>query len=231
MEKDMRRYKRFAIDSMKIKGRIMFSKIVDIIDISLGGISLKADRRLNIGNEYILKIDEKGLYISVKAIVVWSSLHQSRKAANGDLVPIYAVGMRFSESSNDKISELIKFITPAKHKDMVAGEAPNANDLRLHIRVHVGDSGKAVLTYPEDYSIRTVSMNGMLIETGNVLKVEEQVSLEISLPGDNSINSRGRIVSCTPIKDSPGHYAIGIEFLNMPPDNSRLLDRFISMLS
>ena len=73
-------------------------------------------------------------------------------------------------------------------------------------------------------------MSGMLIETGNVLKVEEKILLEISLPGNNSISSRGRVVSCTPMKDSPEHYAIGIEFLNMPPDNSRLLGRFIGML-
>ena len=231
MEKNVRRYKRFTIDSMKIKGRIMFSKIVDIIDISLGGIALKADRRLNIGNEYILKIDEKGLHISLKATVVWASLHQSIKSANGDLVPIYAVGMKFNESSNEKISELIKFIAPDKHKDQVAGEVRKANDLRFHMRFHVGDGGKAVLTCPENYSIRTVSMSGMLIETGNVLKVEEKISLEISLPENNTINSHGRVVSCTPVKDNPEHYAIGIEFLNMPPDNSRLLGRFISMLA
>jgi len=72
---------------MKIKGRIMYSKIVDIIDISLGGIALKADRRLNIGNQYILNIDEIGLHISLKATVVWASLHHSIKSANGDLVP------------------------------------------------------------------------------------------------------------------------------------------------
>ena len=98
MEKNERRYKRFTIESMKVKGRIMFSKIVDIIDISLGGISLKADRRLNIGNEYILKFDEKGLHISIKATVVWASLHESVKSANGDLVPIYSVGMKFNGS-------------------------------------------------------------------------------------------------------------------------------------
>jgi len=231
MVKDMRRYKRFAIDTMKVKGRIMFSKIVDIIDISLGGIALKADRRLNIGSEYILKIDEKGLHISVKATVVWASLHQSVKSANGDLVPIYAVGMKFNGASNEKISELIKIIAPAQYKDQAAREAADTNDLRIHMRFHVGDGGKAVLTCPENYSIRNVSMNGMLIEAGNVLKVDEKISLEISLPGNSSITSHGRVVSCTQMKDSPEQYAIGIEFLNMPPDNSGLLGRFISMLT
>jgi c-di-GMP-binding flagellar brake protein YcgR len=74
-------------------------------------------------------------------------------------------------------------------------------------------------------------MSGMLIETANVLKEEEKISLEISLPENNSINSQGRVVSCTRIKDSPGTYAVGIEFLNMPPDKSRLLGKFIGMLS
>jgi len=231
MEKDKRRYKRFTIEPMKIKGRIMFSKIVDIIDISLGGIALKADRRLDIGSEYIMKFDEIGLRISVKATVVWASLHQSVKAANGDLVPIYAVGMKFHGAANEKISELIKFLAPPQHKDKITGGARDADDLRFHIRFHVGDGGKAVLTSPENYSIRNVSMSGMLIETTNALKMEEKISLEISLPGNNSITSHGRVVSCTPLNEDPEHYAIGIEFLDMPQDNSRLLGKFISMLS
>lgn len=231
MEKNARRYKRFAIEAMKIKGRLMFSKVVDIIDVSLGGISLKADRRLNIGSEYILKIEEKGLQVSIKATVVWASLLESIKSANGDLVPIYAVGMKFNESGNDKISRLIEFIAPDMNRDHAAGEAGKSNDLRIHMRFHLNDGGKAVLTCPENYSIRTVSMSGMLIETGNVLKVEERISLEITLPENNSITSRGRVVSCTPIEENPEHYAVGIEFLNMPPDNSGLLGRFISMLS
>jgi len=231
MENNVRRYQRYTIDSMKIKGRIMYSKIVDIIDISLGGIALKADRRLNIGNQYILNIDEIGLHISLKATVVWASLHHSIKSANGDLVPIYAVGMKFNETSNEKISQLIKFIAPDKHKDHVSSGVGKTNDLRFHIRFQVGAGGKAVLTCPENYSIRTVSMSGMLIETEDALKVEEQISLEISLPENNTINSHGRVVSCTPVKDNPKHYAVGIEFLDMPPDHSGLLGRFISMLA
>jgi hypothetical protein len=42
----------------------------------------------------------------------------------------------------------------------------------------------------------------MLIETGKALKVEEKISLEISLPENTTINSSGRVVSCTPVKDN-----------------------------
>ena len=227
-----RRHNRFAIDSMKIKGRIMLSKIVDIIDISLGGISLKTDRRLNIDNEYILKIEEKGLHFSVKASVVWASLHESRKSANGDLVPIYAVGMKFNDASNDKISELIKFIASPGQEKQVAAATRLAKDLRFHMRLRISDKGKAVLDCPEEYAIRTISMGGMLIETGNALPVEEKIPMEISLPENNSINFLARVVSCTPVTDkSPEAYAIGIEFLNMPSDHSKLLDGFISLLA
>ena len=232
MEKNTRRYERFTIDSLKINGRITFSKIVDIIDISLGGISLKTDRRLNIGNEYTLNINEKGLDISVKATVVWASLHQSVKSANGDLVPIYAVGMKFNESSNEKISELIKSIASPGQAKQIADAARSAKDLRFHMRLHISDSGKAALDCPEDYAIRTISMGGMLIETGKVLTVEDKIPLEISLPENNSINFLARVVSCTPLADRhPEVYAIGIEFLDMPPDQIKLLERFVRVLS
>jgi Tfp pilus assembly protein PilZ len=232
MERDKRRYKRYSTDSIKVNGRIMLSKIVDIIDISLGGIALKADRRLNIGNEYILKIEEKDLQFSAKATVVWASLHESRRSGNGDMVPIYAAGMKFNAGQNDKISELIKFIASPGQARQVADATRLAKDLRFHMRLRINHKGKAVLDCPEEYAIRTISMGGMLIETENVLAVEDKIPMEISLPENNTINFLARVVSCTPVKEKrPEAYAIGIEFLNMPPDHKELLEGFVSMLA
>lgn len=231
MEHEKRRHKRLTLKSTKINGKIMFSKVVDIIDISLGGISLKTDRRLNIGNEYVLKIDEKGVGFSLKAIVIWASLHECIKSPAGDLTPIYAVGMKFSDVSDTAISELIQFIDSNKLMEQSAGEGRGAKEIRLHMRFQVSPGGKAALTCSDIYTIKTISMGGMLIETGNALDVEKRLPLEISLPEDNTINCFVRVVTCTPIPDrDAGQYKIGLEFVDMTEDNSRVLDTFISML-
>ncbi len=231
MEKDKRRHQRLTLNATKINGKIMFSKIVDILDISLGGISLKTDRRLNIGNEYALRIDDQGIDFSLKAIVIWASLHECIKADTGDLTPIYAVGMKFKDVPDEKISELIKFIDSHKQREQGPGERREAEDIRFHMRFHVSTSGKAALTCSGVYMIRTISMGGMSIETGNALEVEQRLPLELTLPGESRINFFARVVTCTPLKNKdPQRYAIGLEFVSMPEDTSRILHRSISML-
>jgi len=110
MNANKRRYKRFTISRINITGRMLFANSVDIIDISAGGISLKTDKRLDMGGDYTLKLEGKDGIIGVKCTVVRSSLHECRKADNGDLVPVYSVGMKFNNVSPEKIRELERII-------------------------------------------------------------------------------------------------------------------------
>ena len=210
---------------------MVLASAVDIIDISLSGISLKLDRRLNLGKDYALQIEGNDISISVKGAVIWAALHESRKSKSGDLVPIYSVGMKFNDISKEKISELITFIDSHAMEKLAPGQVHRPSGLRFHLRFHVNSSGKAVLTCTENFKVREISMGGMRIEAGNVLKGEEQISLEIALPDNSQISFLGRIVTCLPIDDTEKEsYAIGIEFLNIPEDNARQLEQFISML-
>lgn len=55
-----RRHRRYKVNSTDIQGTIIFASYVKINDISIGGISLTAEKRLFIGNEYTLN------YLEVK---------------------------------------------------------------------------------------------------------------------------------------------------------------------
>ena len=46
---DKIQYKRFAVDVKDMYSKIVLANDVKILDISLSGISMKADRRLNLG--------------------------------------------------------------------------------------------------------------------------------------------------------------------------------------
>lgn len=74
---ERRRHKRFSVDILEISGKMVLARYVKILDISIGGVSFKADRRLHIGHEYTLKILGKGKELSVKGIVMRSLLSES----------------------------------------------------------------------------------------------------------------------------------------------------------
>jgi hypothetical protein len=107
---NQRQYERFDVGITEISGDIMFANEVTILNISLGGISLRADRRLNVGKEYTVKMKVNDNFISVKGKVVWSLLSESRNDSNGDFVPIYTVGIQFVDGSGKKIEEIIEFV-------------------------------------------------------------------------------------------------------------------------
>ncbi|MBI5846848.1 MAG: PilZ domain-containing protein [Nitrospirae bacterium] len=231
MGQEHRKFKRFATDIMKINGKMMFASTVDIIDISLGGISLQIDRTLKMGSEYMLRIETKDRSISVKGAVIWSTLSGSRKTAEGDVVPLYSVGMRFDDLASEKINTLIKFIESYKaEKDSV--ELHSLSGLRVNMRFHVVANGKFILTCPEDFSVKKISLGGMLIESENALELDQQWPMEITLPGDSEISFAGRVASCIPIETAETkRFAIGVEFLNMPEENTEKLTGFIGTLS
>src|SRR5512146_692956 len=94
---DKRRHKRFRLDVIEINGKMSLADKVKIIDISLGGIAIKADRRLNIGREYTIRLEEKGKIIDVKGVVVRSELSGIEEGNKGEQVSIYKAGMLFKE--------------------------------------------------------------------------------------------------------------------------------------
>ncbi len=105
-----RRHKRFKLDSVEINGKMVFATYVKILDISIGGVSLKADRRLNIGSEYVLKLEGGNSIISAKGMVVWSALSGAREVRGGEVAPVYTAGMKFTDVSAERINQLLAFI-------------------------------------------------------------------------------------------------------------------------
>ncbi len=128
---EKRRYQRFVVEG--IEGTLMFATEVDIIDISINGVALRADRRLEIGREYTLKLEFKDKGISLNGVVVWSVLSELGKGHHEEKVPIYKAGMRFSNVISEKMATLLDFIEENKL----------ALDHRLTIRFDVRSPDRA----------------------------------------------------------------------------------------
>jgi hypothetical protein len=228
---ERRRYKRFTIDIMEISGMMVLATYIKILDISIGGVSFKADRRLNIGREYTLKIEGRGKALTVKGAIVRATLTESMKDSRGNIVPIYSAGMKFTEVAEQKVEEIAAFIeNNLKHvnKDV---DIYSSSGRRHYLRVYIEIPERSLLKFHESYRVKNISIGGMLIESEFPQEIEAVLPLEIFFTEDQSMKVSGRVVSCSRVQGrETACYDIGMEFLDMPEKARKTLHEFILSL-
>jgi c-di-GMP-binding flagellar brake protein YcgR len=220
---EKRSFKRFTLKVLEVSGKMIFASDVEVVDISIGGISIKADRRLNIGREYTLKLEDRSRTLSLNGAVVWSSLCETRAGRQGEVVPIYKAGLKFTNIPVETITELLGFIEDHKKEEIyVMGSS------RLNIRFHIDDSHKSRLNFPANYRVKQISLGGMLIECAAALEIESRISMELSLHDGKTIKFMGRVASCQ-VFEAEGlqFYDVGIEFLDVADMDKDTLKAFV----
>ncbi|MBI4823863.1 MAG: PilZ domain-containing protein [Nitrospirae bacterium] len=216
---DKRRHKRFTVEG--IHGNMLFISDIHIINISLGGAAIETSRRLRIGTEYTIKLDDKGRSISFKGLVVWAVLKEGKKSAHGEVIPVYRAGIEFRTIVSEKLEELVTFIDG--HKKADEGRLKG-----LRFKIHGPE--RAVLDYIYSYTVKKLSLGGMLIESSDEFKLDETYSMEIFLPHDKAIRFSGRIAHCQLAEGLPIHYDIGIEFTELKEEDKSSLEEFIKSI-
>jgi Tfp pilus assembly protein PilZ len=214
-----RRHPRFTVED--VRGHLVLSSHVEVLNLSMGGVAIRADRRLNIGTEYTLKLEMHDHFIAVPGVVVWSVLTAMRKA-RGEDVPQYSAGLKFAGVLTDKLQGLIEFIDENKlvEEHRLAG-----------LRFQVEAAGKAVLDTLESYRVRLISLSGMLIEADRAMDVERVYTMFFPYRGER-VSFSGRVASCTEANgDGPRRYRIGIAFLEMAGADRRRLESFVTSLT
>jgi hypothetical protein len=229
--KDRRRYKRFIVEMLNISTKITFARHVNIYDISQGGICLKLDKRLDIGNEYLMRFEGKGRSLALKGVVKWSFLSESFADAQGNVIPIYKTGLKFIGLSKDNTNAIAGFIEDHKKEFLRQIDVSKIKNTRLHLRFAADSPEHAVLDFREGCRIKRIGLGGMLIESLHLLEKEVQLPMEIILTEGTSLSLSGRVASCLMNPENcPESYDIGIEFLNMSDRNKVLLTKFIGWL-
>ena len=107
---ERRQHRRFNVEDMGVDCDIPSATRVKVINISSGGALVMADKLINIGKSYALKIGYKNKSVFVKATAVWALLADSVKEANGDITPLYIAGMQFVELIKGEIAEIIRLL-------------------------------------------------------------------------------------------------------------------------
>ncbi|HXX53094.1 MAG TPA: PilZ domain-containing protein [Thermodesulfovibrionales bacterium] len=223
---ERRKHRRFIIEGMDIHCKMLFSTEVRVLNISFGGAALSLSEKLNMGAEYTLKIESEESIISVPGIVVWEKMTELKRNERGEMVPHYEVGIQFRDVFTYKGNELVDFIesnlSEKKFRVRLKG-----------LRVNIVEPEKAtILGYHKDYTVKMISLGGMLIETDMKLEVDNGFHMELSFPEDKEqVQFLGRVAYCSEISGKiPRRYDVGIEFIEMEEYGKKKLREFIDLL-
>ncbi len=222
--RNMRKHKRFKLDLIDLSSKMSLVGKVEIIDISLGGVALKADRKLNIGKECLMMLGYEGKHVNIKGIVVRSELSGIEERADGGKVTIYSAGILFKDESAGTVKDFLDSIENDKKTPVPEQAGWFYRDIRFSITT---PSGK-VLNLPAQFGVKEISQNGVIIQTAHQLKIDSMVLLELSLSSCDPVSFMGKVVSCRMPQDAaPANYDIGVEFSELTERDRSLLIKFI----
>lgn len=222
-----RRHERFKLDLMEMNGAMSITDHVEILNMSYGGVSLKADRKLSIGKEYLLTLKEKGDSIQVKGIAIRSAMSGIEETTDGENITLYTASMTFQDGQHDTIADFLNSIERRKKVD-----APVKIDQRLHVRFHFTIPLEHMLSFSAEFKVRKISLSGMLIESEQTLESNCMIPMGLMLNADNAVNFIGRVASCrrTRSQGQP-RYEIGVAFTDLTDKGRVLLKTFIDNLA
>jgi Tfp pilus assembly protein PilZ len=197
---------------------------VEIIDISLGGVAVKADRKLNIGKECLMTVGYEGKYINVKGVVVRSELSGIEERAGGEKATIYSSGILFKDESAGKVKDFLGSIENNK-KSHVPGQS---GWFYRDIRFCITTPSEKDLNLPTHFGVKDISQSGVIIQTDHHLKIGSMLLMELSISSCNPVSFMGKVVSCRKTQDKEhSNYDIGVEFTELTDRDRSLLINFI----
>ena len=225
--KNRRRHKRYKVEGAAVYGEMLFKKEVTVLNMSVSGIALLTDRQLKIGIEYVLNLQDEERIITVKAVVVRSTLSQSKTDSTGNVIPLYFVGMQFTNLSEQKTRDIMNFIENHKTADQQKSLSSEQTDQSENARFQIGEVGKTLINFQEFYKVKVISLTGMLIDSSHFLNINDKLHMRILIHEGRMIDFVGRVASCVEKTDGQlRHYDIGIEFTEMSEEHRSLLQDF-----
>jgi Tfp pilus assembly protein PilZ len=135
--------------------------------------------------------------------------------------------MAYKEGASAKIADFLEPIE--RHKKE---KEPEVSERRFDVRFNISGPLDMVLSYPAEFTVKTISLSGMLIRTEQSLAIESRVPMTLSLTAGSAVQFVGRVVVCQRNDDQEDNrYDIGVEFTNLTDKNIAMLKAFIDFLA
>jgi hypothetical protein len=222
---------RFKIENAGINCEIKVVSSATILDMSVGGISMKTNFRLNRDNTYPLEVENDNHNLKLEATAVWSNvmLRKEGRGPRSDFIPVHSAGMRFSHDSKDKPDDIMNYI------EKYGQEANNRvnffkfGDRRRNARSCIDGSRKCFLNFAVDCRVQELGVGGMLTKGSHELENRSRVLAMIASSGNEPLKIVGRIVSCsfTGGTDIGQVFDTGIEFTEASDADRERIKRLV----
>jgi hypothetical protein len=218
---ERRRNLRHTVDGLS--GTFLFSTDARVIDLSLDGMSLETSAYLQIGRSYSLKLNHKKLEFPLRGIVQWCSLKRTARDNKGDVLAVYRAGLRFDNIFADKAKTLLEFL---EENAVIRVEEQIRGRFKLPRTQSAGVTGTA------DFTVTTISLSGMSIETVVALAIDDPMEFDLQL-GESSIAISGGIASSqeATLDDGQAIHRTGVEFVSQTAKSKRTLESFLHSTS
>ncbi len=216
-QQDRRTHKRYEVDNLS--GHLTFILDVKILNMSLDGMAIETNKLVTVNRDYSVKLECNDENIRLTGKVVWSTLARTAHLPNGDVVPIYRAGLKFEKVLSEKAHKINKFIEKNRVLKL---------EHRLYGRFKI-DSKNATIHLPHDFTIKKISLSGMLIETDLPLEEHTTYDIAIQLREGEEIFPRVQVRNLLR-EESSNRYSIGVAFVNLSDNDRKKLEAYLKQL-
>ncbi len=205
---DRRHFKRFTIEHADVNCKMHLMQEVQILDVSMGGVSISLNHNMAIGDEYMLKSDHDETPFSVNGNIMWVEEAESLEIEDGEVVSVFKAGMSFKEIFTGKGDMLAKLIEEKANSDK---ERRRVRGVRVKMK-----SPEAAINLMGEYNVVEISFGGIQLKANRKLKENMEYKMSMDIPAANkALHFVGRVASCRPLEGSGEAFKTGIEFINM----------------
>jgi hypothetical protein len=222
---------RFKVENAGISCKIKVISSAKIFDMSVGGISVKTDFRLNRDSVYPVEVENDNHNLKFEATAVWSNIVLRKESADlrSNFIPVYSAGMQFSHDSKDKPDEILNYIQKYKQGGDNRDHFLRFSDRRRNARSCINKSGKCFLNFAVECRVQELGMGSMLTRSGHELEYGSRILAVITPSGNEPVKIAGRIVSCsfTGGTDTGQVFDTGIEFTEASDEDRERIKRLV----
>jgi hypothetical protein len=221
-----RRYERFAVTDRDLRVKAALTEVIQLSNVSVGGACIITTRVLQPGDNVLLKIPSEKVEKPLKCTIIWEAVSDRPLQRNGEDIPAYKAGLKFSDLLPGTIVRLKDYMRSAgipEEGNRDEGHAPSP------LRFSIFPNERARMSCSATFPVRKISLGGMLVEAASELEIGVSYPAALYLPGnERPVRFNGRIASQIPLA---GCFGVGIEFCDMSGDDRKRLSEFLDTLA
>ena len=192
-----------------------------VLNMSLIGMAVQSGTPMRVGRNYAITLtNNQHSQFRLLGTVVWCRLRALKKSEKGDTSPLYEAGFKFSDTLSDKADNLLQFMQES---------AVIALEQRVSGRFKVNLDSPVSLDTACEFVIRSISTDGVLIETEVVPEPTELLEMVVVLEG-TPLTLKGRIIHSREVggDDERRFVQVGVAFADLAEDDRKVIESYVA---